>query len=264
MVGILANQKGGVAKTVNTVHLGSALAQKGYRVLLIDSDPQCDLSHSLGVTDTDTDYTITDFLDDKGDINFFQKANNLFLLAGNSNYISNKYKVNSLKKALNKKLGNGTTINDMFDFIFIDCPPSKINIDNNNYQYSEVEIALYSADFFLIPLKADDFSVKNANIFLGKVSSFIEKNKLNLKFLGFFFGCILSTENSKEYYTNIFKKSGTDLLFDAYVRQDVEVKKAIQKGLTIFQHKPNSRSANDYIELTNEFLKKIKQNENKK
>ncbi|MCG8765873.1 AAA family ATPase, partial [Tenacibaculum finnmarkense] len=80
MIGILANQKGGVAKTINTLHLGSALAQKGYSVLLIDSDPQCDLTHSLGIKEVT--YNIIDFLENKPNMNFREKAENFFILPG--------------------------------------------------------------------------------------------------------------------------------------------------------------------------------------
>lgn len=257
MIGILANQKGGVAKTINTLHLGSALAQKGYKILLIDLDPQCDLTHSVGIKSNDF-FNVVDFIEDKPNLNFREKADNFYILPGSDDFISNKYKRTALKDALYKEFPNGQSINDHFDFIFIDCPPSKINIENSNkkFEFSEIELALSASDFFMIPLKADDFSVKNADKFLGKVSSFIKNYKLNINFLGFFFGCILNTENSKEYYTQIFNNS--NLLFKAYIRQDAQVKKAVQKGLTIFQHNPNCRSANDYIALTDEFLTRLK------
>lgn len=257
MIGILANQKGGVAKTINTLHLGSALAQKGYKTLLIDLDPQCDLTHSVGIKSNDF-FNVVDFIENKQNLNFREKADNFYILPGSDDFISNKYKRTALKDALYKEYPNGQSINDHFDFIFIDCPPSKINIENSNkkFEFSEIEIALSASDFFMIPLKADDFSVKNADKFLGKVSTFIKAHKLNINFLGFFFGCILNTENSKDYYTQIFNNS--TLLFDAYIRQDAQVKKAVQKGLTIFQHNPNCRSANDYIALTEEFLTRLK------
>lgn len=256
MIGILANQKGGVAKTINTVHIGSALASKGYKTLLIDLDPQCDLSHSVGIKSNDY-FNVVDFIENEPDLNFREKAENFYILPGSDDFISNKYKRTALKDALYKKYSNGQSINDHFDFIFIDCPPSKINIENSNkkFEFSEIELALSTSDFFLIPLMADDFSVKNADKFLGKVSNFIQIHNLNINFLGFFFGRILNTEKSKDYYTKIFNNS--TLLFDNYIRQDAEVKKAVQEGLTIFQHNPNCRSANDYIKLTEEFLTRL-------
>tara|TARA_R110000868_G_scaffold411726_1_gene708118 strand:- start:2054 stop:2836 length:783 start_codon:yes stop_codon:yes gene_type:complete len=259
MIGILANQKGGVAKTTNTVHLGASLANKGFKTLLIDFDSQCDLSHNIGVNISDDEYNVIDLLENSKEFSPLERAPNLFVVAGSLDFISNAYAINILKQVLEKDR-NGFSIKNYFDFILIDCPPSKIsNLSaSKKYNHSEIELALFASDFFMIPLKADDFSVKNANTFLGKATDFIKGNKLDIQFLGFFFSCILLTENSLEYYTDMFKKSSSDLLLDSFIRQDAEVKKAVQLGKTIFQHKPTCRAAEDYIMLTNEFLNIIK------
>lgn len=256
MVGILANQKGGVAKTTNTVHLAAALADKGKKTLIIDFDSQCDATHSVGIKDYD--YSVVELLENKGGFKLKQKAPNFFVLPGSDDFVSNKYKKTALKEALHRDLGNGTSLYSFFDYIFIDCPPSKIIIEEKKHEYSEIELALMASDFFMIPLKADDFSVKNANKFLGKVSQFIQINNLNIDFLGFFFGCVLVTKNSKDHYSDIFRKHADELLLKTFIRQDSEVEKAVQKGKTIFQHKPGCRAANDYLALTKEFLKRIK------
>ncbi|MBS9775716.1 MAG: ParA family protein [Fusobacterium sp.] len=261
MVGILANQKGGVAKTTNTVHLAAALAQKGYKTLCIDFDSQCDLSHSVGIRNEE-DFNVINFLNKESNIRLKQRAPNFFVIPGSDDFISNNYKISALKDALEMDR-NGTSLRDYFDYIFIDCPPSKIIVPQNGNkknEHSEIELALYASDFFIIPLKADDFSVKNSNKFLGKVTNFINFYDLEIHFLGFFFGCILLTENSKDYYTSLFEKySSNEMLFQSFVRQDSQVKKAVRVGKTIFQHKPSSRSAEDYLELSKEFLKRIKE-----
>ena len=255
MVGVLANQKGGVAKTTNTVHLGASLANKNFKVLLIDFDSQCDLSHNVGINYDEDHFNVIDLLEGKEPFSPTEKAPGLFVVAGSNDFISNKYNLNVVKKQLHLKR-NGVSIYDYFDFILIDCPPSKIVVspDKKRYTHSEVELALYASDFFLIPLKADDFSVKNANTFLGKASGFIEKNNINIRFLGFFFSCILLTENSLEYYTKMFEENSDSLLLKSFIRQDAEVKRAVQLGKTIFQHKPQCRASKDYIKLTDEFL----------
>lgn len=255
MIGVLANQKGGVAKTTNTVHLGACLSNKGFKTLLIDFDSQCDLSHNVGIDINEEPYSVVDFLEDSKPFTAIEKAPNFFIVPGSNNFVSNKYSLPTLKKILNKK-NNGISINDFFDYILIDCPPSKIVISdvNRKYHYSEIELALYASDFFMIPLKADDFSVKNANTFLGKVFKFINKTEIDVEFLGFFFSSILLTENSYKYYSEMFKENSKNLLLNTFIRQDSEVKKAVQLGKTIFQHKPQCRAAKDYIKLTNEFL----------
>lgn len=257
MIGVLANQKGGVAKTTNTVHLGASLANKGYKVLLIDFDSQCDLSHNVGIDVSLDSYNVEDLMEEKKPFAPVEKAPNLFIVSGSIDFASFKYKLPTLKKALHKDRG-GFTVADYFDFIFIDCPPSKIVLERNNH--TEIELALFASDFFLIPLKADDFSVKNANIFLGKVSSFIEQNDISISFLGFFFGSILITENSLKHYSKLINDNADNLLLKSFIRQDAEVKKAVQLGKTIFQHKPSCRAADDYNNFTNEFLELIKTN----
>jgi chromosome partitioning protein len=258
MIGILANQKGGVAKTTNTIHLAAALAQKGYKTLVIDFDSQCDASHSVNIRNTDDVYNIVDFLNDSPNFKLKQRAPNFFILPGSGNFISNNYPKNILKTRLFQIRENGSSLNDFFDYIFIDCPPSKIIVSDKKHEYSEIELALFTSDFFLIPLMTDDFSIKNANTFLGKVYYFISNNNIEIKFLGFFFGCVLATSNSKEYYTNMFLQHSDKLLLKSFIRQDTEVKKAVQLGKTIFQHKPNCRAGNDYINLSNEFLNILK------
>ena len=258
MIGVLANQKGGVAKTTNTVHLGASLANKGYKVLLIDFDSQCDLSHNVGINFGEEHYNTIDLLEGKEPFTPTEKAPNLFVVAGSLDFVSNKYRLNVLKKQLDSDK-DGFVISEYFDFILIDCPPSKIVVEDQprKYNYSEIELALFASDFFLVPLKADDFSVKNANTFLGKAFKFIEKNDVDIEFLGFFFSCILLTENSLEHYTKMFQENNESLLLESFIRQDAEVKKAVQLGKTIFQHKPQCRAGKDYIKLTDEFLTKI-------
>jgi chromosome partitioning protein len=255
MIGVLANQKGGVAKTTNTVHLGASLANRGYKVLLIDFDSQCDLSHNVGVDINDGSYNVEDLMEDRKSFAPVEKAENLFVVCGSIDFGSFKYKLPTLKKALNKDR-NGNSIATFFDFVFIDCPPSKVVLERRNH--SEIELALYASDFFLIPLKADDFSVKNANTFLGKASAFIEANDISIRFLGFFFGSILITENSLDHYSKLIRDNSTNLLFTSFIRQDAEVKKAVQLGKTIFQHNPKCRAADDYTNFTTEFLELIK------
>lgn len=259
MIGILGNQKGGVAKTTNTVHLGASLASRGYKVLLIDFDPQCDLSHNLGIIPGDEHYTVIDLMEGKEPFTPEVRAPNLNVVVGSIDLISNDYKIDALKIALETQRGS-ITIKDYFDFILIDCPPSKIVVPKVSRvrNHSEIEIALYCSDFFMIPLKTDDFSVKNANTFLGKATSFIDHYNLDIRFFGFFFSCVLLTENSLEYYTNIFNSNSDDLLLTSYIRQDSQVKKAVQLGKTIFQHKPNCNASKDFTQLTNEFLKLTK------
>lgn len=256
-IGCLANKKGGAGKSTNTVHLAACLATMGYKTLVIDFDEQCDVTHSVGIKNNE--YNVVDFLEDNGSFKLKSKSENFYILPGCTDFISLFYPVDSLKKALYKKRENGMSITDFMDFIFIDVPPSKI-ISNDKRKlkvFTEMEMALFASDFFLIPLTAEEFAVKNCNQFLSKAVSFINDFNLSIEFLGFFFGKILLTSNSYDHYSALFHNNNNEMLFKSFVRQDAQVEKATQNGKTIFQFNPNSRAAIDYKELTLEFLKTL-------
>jgi len=84
------------------------------------------------------------------------------------------------------------------------------------------------------------------------------KHNKELVFLGFFFSNVLVTRKNIKTYSELLKENAKDFLFDTFVRADIKVENAIQRGQTIFQFDPNCRASQDYINLTNEFLKRSK------
>lgn len=246
MILSLINQKGGVGKTTNTIHLGACLAQMGKSVLLVDFDSQMDLTHGCGIQDPQ--YTIIDLLtDSKKKLRLRQRAENLSILAGSSDLTAARFKRNSLKKAL-------APLNEHFDYILLDCPPEGIN----TYALSLPEIALNACDNFLIPLFPNEYAVKNCNTFLGRVMEVVHPENPDLIFSGFFFGKVLVTSSKHKKYSQMMEKVAADLMFKNFVRQDSQVDHAVSEGMTIFQYRPNCRAADDYRKLTKEFLKRTK------
>lgn len=248
MIVTVINQKGGVGKTTNTIHLGAYLAVNGYKVLLIDFDPQCDLTHGIGVAEDEIEFDIENLLKGNKEVEFLNIEEDLFLLPGNKNYSASRYG----RKALKHKLKD---IKKYFDFILIDSPPSTINA----FDVVHGELALRASDFFIVPIEADEYPIKNLNAFLGAVYEFIhnDNNKPNL--LGVFFSNVLVTKNDYKHYRGILEETGlNDLLFESFVRSDAKVQKAVRNGETIFSYKPNCRAAKDFEALGAEFLKKIK------
>ncbi|MGB3152506.1 MAG: ParA family protein [Maribacter sp.] len=246
MILSLINQKGGVGKTTNTIHLGACLAQMGKSVLLVDFDSQMDLTHGSGIRHPQ--YTIIDLLTEPSKkFRVRTRAENLSILAGSSDLTAGRFERDSLKKALEP-------LKSHFDYILLDCPPEGINA----YSLSLPEIALNACDNFLIPLFPNEYAVKNSNSFLGRVMEVVQPKNKGLVFSGFFFGKVLVTSNKHRIYSQMMEKVAPNLMFKNFVRQDSQVDHAVSEGMTIFQYSPNCRAANDYRKLTKEFIKRTK------
>lgn len=251
MIIVNLNRKGGVGKTTNTIHIASVLASKGAKVLLVDADNQCDLSGGCKIRDEKLQeiYNIVDFLEgnpQKKKENITQVQENLFLLAGSQKFDAQKYKKNTLKKALEPYKGS-------FDFIFIDVPPAGII----STSITPAELALFACDYYMCTLYPDYFSSKNLNDFLQSVDELKEKNNLSLELIGAYFSNVNPHTTMYKNLVELMNTHAKEIFFETYIRRSENVVKASWEGKTIFQYDPNSTVAQDYMNLTNEMLEKL-------
>ncbi|MFK7102281.1 ParA family protein [Flavobacterium oreochromis] len=246
----ILTEKGGVGKTTSSIHLGAALAEKKKKVLLIDFDPQMNLSKGYQIPNN-FEYNVKDLLHSNfNNISFFQKNKYLFVLKGNRYLEVEKYNLKSL--LINLKLIN-QQVN--FDYVIIDCPPRPITPDSLG------NIALSCSDYVISPIESEIYSIEGINSLLPSIELIKRTNNQNLRFLGFFF-------NKAEQNTTLFKKyrkmafeQAEGLVFQTFLRKDVTVEKAKELGTTVYQVNKNSRISKDYSNFVKEMLNKIKENE---
>ena len=244
----ILTQKGGVGKTTTSIHISDCFASKNKKVLLIDFDSQCNLS--LGLKVEGEEFTVSDFLEKKGNIKFAEKGNfnNIYVLEGSELLEDLELNQNSLKTSLE-------AIDGIFDYVIIDCPPSK-PLTN---KLSLAEIALFASDYVISPIEAEEFAISGVYKLYPAIMSLKAKYGLKFDYLGFFFNKVMvRSKDFKKYYFEIQNSVVKDALFKTYIRQDINVNEAKKKGKTIFEIAPNSRASLDFKNLHKEIIKKIK------
>jgi chromosome partitioning protein len=239
----ISNHKGGVGKTTSTVNIGAGVALRGKKVLLIDLDPQANLTQCLGISDPEK--TIYGALRGEYDLPTFPVNENLYLAPSTLDLASVEIELSTkiaretiLKKMIEK-------VSKDFDYIFIDCPPSLGLITVN---------AFAAADEIFIPLQAQFLALHGLDKLTDIITLVQESLNKDLKIGGVF---ITQYDSRKilnrdiaESVSNYFKGN----IFKTLIRDNVALAEAPVHGLDIFRYDPKSNGAKDYESLINEFL----------
>lgn len=247
MIIAFANHKGGTGKTTSTINIGRVLSKQGKKVLLIDLDPQGNLSYSLGLTDQAL--TICDYLLSKHSFEEVAcEVFNMHVLPANislynySNQIENSIDSHFiLKNKLNEISAN-------YDFILMDCPPA-ISIYTIN--------ALNATEGVIIPLVFEILSIQGLDQMLNEIKKIKNTTNSAISVIGAL-GVVVN-ENRKlssevlEYVRDNYKIN----VFNNHIRNNVKAAEAPSFAESVIDYAPNSISAKDYIAVTDELLKII-------
>ena len=237
------NQKGGTGKTTTTINLGCALAALGKKVLLVDLDPQANLSYSLGVTESDGTLadvftqtkSLQNVLVDRGGVKVLPGSNELVDIE--ISLVGQEDRENYLTTILKDAKG--------FDFILIDCPPSLSILTVN---------ALAASDEVIIPLQMEVLTLQGLGQILATISQVRETLNKRLKVKGIVVVMFdkrrkLSQEIEDYLHENIDEK-----VFESRIRLNVKLAEAPSFGQHILEYDKSSNGARDYLELAKEFL----------
>jgi chromosome partitioning protein len=239
----ISNHKGGVGKTTSTVNIGAGVALKGKKVLLIDLDPQANLTQCLGLIEPEK--TIYGALRGEYDLPIIEVNNNLFLtpstldLASIEIELSTKIAREVILKKMIEKIAGG------FDYIFIDCPPSLGLITVN---------AFAAANEIFIPLQAQFLALHGLDKLTDVIALVRENLNTNLKVGGVF----ITQYDSRKILNRDIAESVSNYfdgnIFKTVIRDNVALAEAPIHGQDIFRYDPKSNGAKDYESLINEFI----------
>lgn len=254
----IINQKGGVGKTTSAVNLSAALADQGFKVGLIDMDPQAHASLHFGLCPEPDQPTVYDLLTgDEGLADIWQPVNeNLSVASSHIDLAAAEVELAGVvgrELILRDKL---EPIADQFDYLLIDCPPSLGILTIN---------ALSAVDEVLLPLQPHYLALHGLSKLLQTIDLVAKRLNDRLKLAGVVLclyesGTRLAAEVAEDveaFFRAAQEKSSVwseARLFETRIRRNIRLAEAPSFEQSIFQYSPQSAGAEDYRTLATEML----------
>ena len=245
---VIANQKGGVAKTTTSVNLAASLAHYKKKVLLLDLDPQGNASSGLGVNKAALEHSTYDVLVnfvpiDKITIEINKKLSlvpaKVELAGAEMELVSAISRESRLKNALDD-------VRDAYDYIIIDTPPSLGLLTLN---------ALTAADSFLVPIQCEYYALEGLSQLLSTIK-IVQKN-LNpkLEMEGILMTMFDNRTNLANQVVADVKENFKDKVFKTIIPRNVRLSEAPSFGMSIIDYDIKSKGAETYLALAKEVIK---------
>ncbi|GAB4172556.1 MAG: hypothetical protein Kow00108_07220 [Calditrichia bacterium] len=241
-------QKGGCGKTTSTVNTGGYLSGLGIKTLLVDMDPQGNLTQHLGYNTDDIDKTVVSLMKNEASFDevVLKRNEHLHILPNNILAASEEIMLhNSYTREYLLRDALYPVMND-YDFILIDCPPNLGLYSINSLATSTEFVLVVAPEFF--PMKAIKPLFETYNMVRTKLNRTLKLGGVLLTMAD------LRTRHAQQVLQIIFKNFGK-LLFQSFIRNNVHLKEAAAHGQHIFEYAPESIGALDYQSFADEFLK---------
>ncbi|HTR31569.1 MAG TPA: ParA family protein [Puia sp.] len=249
----IAIQKGGSGKTTTALNLGAALSRQGKKVLLIDADPQANLSQSLGIEDEPRFNLYSELkkeiLQEGGRL-----SDAVVHTAAGIDVVPASIDLAIVELEMAGLMGREYLMNDLlkpltenYDYIFIDCPHAISLLTVN---------ALVASDYVMLPLPGEFLPLKGVYGFMRQFDVIRKKLNTRLQLLG-----MVMTRYDERKQMNVGVRRQLEEKFDGKVfrtviRTNIQLAKAQEAGKDIFSFDRSSNGAKDYRQLAEELMQK--------
>ncbi|MDZ7680212.1 MAG: AAA family ATPase [Fodinibius sp.] len=238
------NQKGGVGKTTSTVNVGAGLCRKGNKVLMVDLDPQANLTYSLRKSSNRLDHSIYDVLkgttDPKEAIishnGFDIMPSSIDLSGAEMEFANEPARETILKNSLND-------FYDKYDYILIDCPPNLGLLTLN---------AFTAVNEIFIVLQSEYLALHGLSKLMDVIQVVKERLNPDIEITGIICTLFDGRKNLNNEVVDHIEDYFGDKVFNTLIRDNVALAEAPSHHQTIFEYAPNSYGATDYEALAEE------------
>ncbi len=242
------NQKGGVGKTTSTANVGACLAALGKKVLLIDLDPQANLSIHYGVNAQGKDLSIYQIMCGKKNVSevlIKTAISGLDLIPSDIDLASAEVElVNTVGRETIVKFYLGEMLN-VYDYVLIDCPPSLGLLTLN---------ALTVANEIFIPVQTEFFALQGVSKLLQTFDIIKKRLNSSLEITGIIACMYDSRTKLGQAVLDKIKEYFEDKVFVTCIRKNIKLSESTSHGMPITVYAPESNGAQDYVALTKEII----------